>query len=303
MARHKAFTLIELLVVIAIIALLMAILLTALGKSREHGKGIVCMSNIRQLTVAWIAYYQGNDEKLINGAPIAPGDPCPASMECPPGTNCAAVAPTAIMPGDEFHNFHINELPWVGIAWGSAGTPASVPCQRCAIQTGALWRYLLQEKVYRCPTGSKGELVTYAIVDAMNGKYLFSGCSTAGFTGAPPYLCLKLFTQIKNTADRFVFLDEGYLSPDSFAVNYLCPSWFDPPMMRHRNGTNASFTDGHASRLLWRADETIKAGTKITYNYTPTTCLGKNDLYNVQVRSWGRIGYTPDPACRYKLND
>jgi prepilin-type N-terminal cleavage/methylation domain-containing protein/prepilin-type processing-associated H-X9-DG protein len=299
MTRRKAFTLIELLVVIAIIALLMAILLTVLGKSREQGKGIVCMSNLRQLTVAWIAYYQGNDEKLINGAPVS-GGPCPASMECPPGTNCAARLP---VPSDWSYPFHENELPWVGVAWGSAGVPASVPCQRCAIRTGALWRYLLQEKVYRCPTGSKGEMVTCAVVDSMNGKYMFSGCSTAGFTGAPPYLCLKIFTQVKNTADRFVFLDEGYLSPDSFAVNYACPSWFDPPMMRHRNGTNASFTDGHASRLLWRADETIRAGRNITYNYTPTTCIGKNDLYNVQVRSWGRIGYALDPACKYKLND
>jgi prepilin-type N-terminal cleavage/methylation domain-containing protein/prepilin-type processing-associated H-X9-DG protein len=303
MAGHKAFTLIELLVVIAIIALLMAILLPALSRSREQGKGIVCMSNLRQLTVAWIAYYQANDEKIVNGAPIAPGGPCPASMECPPGTNCAAVSLTTTVPDDDFRNFHLNELPWVGIAWGSAGIPASVPCQRCAIQTGALWRFLHQEKVYRCPTGSRGELVTYAVVDAMNAKYKFSGCSTAGFTGAPPYLCIKSFTQVKKTADRFVFLDEGYLSPDSFAVNYACQSWFDPPMMRHRNGTNASFADGHASRLLWRADETIKAGRNITYSYTPTTCLGKNDLFNVQIRSWGQIGYTPDPACHYKLND
>ncbi|MCJ7730149.1 MAG: type II secretion system GspH family protein [Sedimentisphaerales bacterium] len=296
MTRHKAFTLIELLVVIAIIALLMAILLPALSRSREQGKGIVCMSNLRQLTIAWIAYYQANDEKLVNGAPVS-GGPCP---DLPSGNNCAARLP---ITSDWSYTIHENELPWVGTAWGSAGVPANVPCQRCAIQTGALWRFLLQEKVYRCPTGSKGELVTYAIVDSMNGKYKFSGCSTAGFTGAPPYLCLKSFTQVKRTADRFVFLDEGYLSPDSFAVNYACQSWFDPPMMRHRNGTNASFADGHSSRLLWRADETIKAGRNITYNYTPTTCTGKNDLYNVQIRCWGQIGYTPDPACKYKLND
>jgi prepilin-type N-terminal cleavage/methylation domain-containing protein/prepilin-type processing-associated H-X9-DG protein len=299
MTSHKAFTLIELLVVIAIIALLMAILLPALSRGREQGKGVVCMSNLRQLTTAWIAYYQANDEKIVNGAPVG-GDPCPASMECPPGTNCAArITPV----GTWDVGLHDNELPWVGPGWGSAGIPASVPCQRCAIQTGALWRFLHQEKVYRCPTGSSGELVTYAVVDAMNAKYKFSGCSTAGFTGAPPNLCIKSFTQVKRTADRFVFLDEGYLSPDSFAVNYACQSWFDPPMMRHRNGTNASFADGHSSRLLWRADETIKAGRNITYNYTPTTCMGKNDLYNVQIRSWGQIGYTLDPACKYKLND
>jgi prepilin-type N-terminal cleavage/methylation domain-containing protein/prepilin-type processing-associated H-X9-DG protein len=297
MTRHKAFTLIELLVVIAIIALLMAILFPALSKSREQGKRIVCLSNLKQLTIAWIMYAQANDDKLVNGAPVS-GGPCP---DLPPGNNCAARLP---VPSDWSYPIHENELPWVGAAWGlPVGMPASKPCQRCAIRTGALWKFLQHEEVYRCPTGSKDELVTYAIVDSMNGKYLFSGCSTSDFGPVPQKLCLKFITHIKRPSDRFVFLDEGYLSPDSFAVNYACPSWFDPPMMRHSNGTDASFADGHSARLMWRADETIRAGRDITYNYTPATCMGKNDLYNMQIRCWGEIGYTPDPACKYNLND
>lgn len=302
MRRHKAFTLIELLVVISIIALLLAILVPVLVKSREQGKGIVCLSNIRQLTIGWTMYAQTGDERLVNGAPIAPGGPCPASMGCPPGTNCAAVAPATSVTNNAFRDFHINEPPWVGIAWGTTvGVPASEKCQICAIKTGALWGYVKQEKVYRCPTAPQGALVSYSIVDSMNGKYMYSGCSTAGYTPLPRKLCLKLLTHIKKPSERFVFLDEGFLSPDSFAVNYACPSWFDPPMMRHRNGTNASFADGHSARLMWRADETIKAGQNITYSYTPKTCIGKNELYNIQIRTWGQIGYTPDPACSYKL--
>ena len=50
------FTLVELLVVIAIIALLMAILLPALGRAREMGKRAVCMNQIKQLQVAWNMY-------------------------------------------------------------------------------------------------------------------------------------------------------------------------------------------------------------------------------------------------------
>jgi prepilin-type N-terminal cleavage/methylation domain-containing protein len=289
MTRHKAFTLIELLVVIAIIALLMAILLPMLAKAREQGKRIVCMSNLRQLTFAWTAYAQMNSEKLVNGAPVIPGGHCSS------GGDCAAIPPPA---GHWIYPLHQNEVPWVGTAWGTN----SVECQKCAIHTGALWAYVKEDKIYHCPTTEKNVLVTYPIIDSMNGKYMYNGCSTAG-SSTPAYLCLKMLTQAKKPSERFVFLDEGVLTPDSYAVNYSCPSWFDAPMMRHSNGTCASYADGHSARLMWRADETILAGKNNTISYTPTTCSGKNDLYNMQIRCWGVIGYTPDAACTYKLND
>ena len=62
------FTLVELLVVIAIIALLMALLLPALERAREHAKRVICLNNLRQLTLAWNLYADNNDDKLVNGA-------------------------------------------------------------------------------------------------------------------------------------------------------------------------------------------------------------------------------------------
>lgn len=52
----KAFTLIELLVVVGIIAILAAMLLPVLGKSKEAGKRAQCLSNLKQIGQAWTMY-------------------------------------------------------------------------------------------------------------------------------------------------------------------------------------------------------------------------------------------------------
>jgi prepilin-type N-terminal cleavage/methylation domain-containing protein len=68
--KAGAFTLIELLVVIAVIAVLLAIFIPVLGAARERAQRTVCLSNLRQLTTAWIAYADDHDGRLVPADPF-----------------------------------------------------------------------------------------------------------------------------------------------------------------------------------------------------------------------------------------
>jgi prepilin-type processing-associated H-X9-DG protein len=92
---------------------------------------------------------------------------------------------------------------------------------------------------------------------------------------------------------RLVFLDEGRISPDSYAIQYQSPRWWDPPFVRHGDGTNVAFADGHSDYWKHQAKETIEAGKQPNppYNFTPTTDEGLADVRRMQEAIWGRVGY------------
>ena len=63
--RARGFTLIELLVVISIIALLISILLPALGLARERGKTLKCLANISSITKSNVMYLDDDEQRLM----------------------------------------------------------------------------------------------------------------------------------------------------------------------------------------------------------------------------------------------
>jgi hypothetical protein len=100
------------------------------------------LSNLKQLGVAWILYANDNDDKLVSSE-----------------------------AGGQWRN-QFGE-PWVGVTWASGWTQGGqLPedDQVRGIKAGALWPYVKVVKLYKFPTGYRGELMTYAMMIASNGR-------------------------------------------------------------------------------------------------------------------------------------
>ena len=250
--RKKGFTLIELLVVISIIAMLLAILMPALAKVKEMGKRVVCLSNQRQLAMAWYVYADSNDGKMCSPRPMM-------------GTSLDA------------------QHSW--IKWTAAGYPDTWNEQNWedSIKTGALWDYAQSEEVFRCPAGNKNERITYAGFAAM-GWMVPLDRSVDG----PVY---KTITQIRQPVRRSVFIDEGKLTPDFFSVNYIEETWWDQPPNRHSYGVTMSFADGHAEYWKW-IDRRTRDFSDMTWNDFSSSNRNtpdNEDLDKIRIAAWGAI--------------
>jgi len=296
MRKQKGFTLIELLVVIAIIAILLAILMPALSRVKEQGKRAACLSNLKQLQLSWSMYADENDDKVVNGEAYGGGDgtaPIPSSGR------------------------HAGEQWWtgddVGDFWQGINLPQEV--QQRAIRAGALYPYTRSEILYRCPTGVRGEMRTYTITDAINGLRrdgtyrTFAGRET-GIRDGRTVLWIKKRSEISSPGpgQRIVFLDEGRITPDSYATHYLNERWWDPPFVRHGDGTNVSFADGHADYWKFMGSKTLETGKLAAisgmdanplHQMQPVSEDDYQDLYRMQKAVWGKLGYTPRYTPRF----
>lgn len=298
MYRRRGFTLIELLVVIAIIAILMGVLMPALKRAREQGRRAVCLSNLKQLQLAWSMYADENEEKVVNGEAFGGGD----GLAPIPSLGDARHPGEQWWTGDDIRDF-----------W--AGTSHPPELQKRAIRAGALWQYTKKEKLYRCPTGVSGEMRTYTITDAINGlrragTYRTVGGRDRGIRVGNTVLWVKKRTDFVSPgpAQRIVFLDEGRITPDSYATHYQTQTWWDPPFVRHGDGTNVSFADGHADYWKYMGAKTLETGKLAAvsglnanplHQMNPESEEDFQDLYRMQKAVWGRLGYTPTHAPRY----
>jgi prepilin-type N-terminal cleavage/methylation domain-containing protein/prepilin-type processing-associated H-X9-DG protein len=239
---NQAFTLIELLVVIAIIAILASLLLPALAGSKARAQGLLCMSNIKQLTFGWFLYADDNDDYLVNNHG----------------------KPETTAKRDTWAN-NVQD-------WGNSDDNTNT----IYLTDSKLGPYVSRSAaIFKCPSdkepAANGDRIRSIAMNAMVGN---PGELTNQFN--PTYVQFYKISEMPNPSDMFVFLDEHCDTiNDGFFVNRLDTyQWGNVPGSYHNNAGNLSFADGHAETHRWTGDAIRPArqgGVGGTYAASPTT--------------------------------
>jgi len=266
-----------LLVVIGIIAVLVGILMPAMNRAREEARRTLCLSNVRQLTAAWLMY--ANEHK---------GRYCSSNTQAAP-----PLSPNNWVTAFGHNGFHLggfkDPLPDIFWSWNAAGVVSQ------DIKAGMIWPYTKDVGIYRCPS----------TVQTPNSSYQINGL-LAGEIGIPQ--TFFTLSQIKHPSGTFVFI-EGF-DPNGWLINsFKTPIYpskqfanSGAPGQNHQQGnstlggTAISFADGHA--IFWtyadpRTSQILNAGSTTPPNtglaVISAGALTSSDVLQMEAWSGGPI--------------
>ncbi len=225
-AQREAFTLIELLVVIAVIALLISILLPALGQAREAARRVKCLSNLKQTAMGIVTY--SND--YASWTPI--------NYETP--THVFPIPRKAIPRSTQGIDWW-HRLGGKLVDWGKNQIPNAA-----WVDNGS---YITSTQVFYCPSFTSIKpsgwwSVNHNSAGAVNASYWWEFWNPDEFTDPThPVRANGLGTSRTTYNPRNAIVTDLGWAPYANAV----PTLYGPPP--HKKASNVLWMDGHAANV------------------------------------------------------